>query len=131
MVIVVRHFSTVFTYDGAIWAKYSTVDVKRINFNDPQTNQPPKSTSTTQLRMWGRCRALATRWIHAQARRAFAVCQMATRLFSAGLAQATGGTAEAVYNEVVGNLVANSHIVPAIVAISRAQERGYTFASVV
>jgi intracellular sulfur oxidation DsrE/DsrF family protein len=60
-----------------------------------------------------------------------AVCQLATRLFAAGLAQASGGNADAVYNEVVGNLVANSHMVPAgIVAVSRGQERGYTFASV-
>jgi intracellular sulfur oxidation DsrE/DsrF family protein len=47
------------------------------------------------------------------------------------MAQASGGNADAVYNEVVGNLVANSHMVPAgIVAVSRGQERGYTFASV-
>jgi intracellular sulfur oxidation DsrE/DsrF family protein len=60
-----------------------------------------------------------------------AVCQMATRLFAGGLADATGGTVDAVYKEVVGNLVANSHMVPSgIVALSRAQERGYTFASV-
>jgi hypothetical protein len=60
-----------------------------------------------------------------------AVCQLATRLFAAGLAQASGGNADAVYNEVVGNLVANSHMVPAgIVTVSRGQERGYTFASV-
>ena len=51
--------------------------------------------------------------------------------FCGGLAQASGGTAEAVYNEVVGNLVANSHMVPSgIVTLSRGQERGYTFASV-
>jgi len=43
---------------------------------------------------------------------------------------ATGGDAERVYNELVSNLVANSHVVPAgIVTVNRAQERGYSFAS--
>jgi intracellular sulfur oxidation DsrE/DsrF family protein len=133
VVIVVRHFSTVFAYNDAIWAKYGAVLSQRINFNDPQTNQPPKINVYNSASHVGALPSLGNtldavlkRGVH------LAVCQMATRLFSAGLAQATGGTADAVYNEVVGNLVANSHIVPAgIVALSRAQERGYTFASVV
>lgn len=133
IVIVVRHFATVFAYNDAIWAKYGAVLSQRINFNDPQTNQPPKINVYNSASHVGALPSLGNtldvvlkRGVH------LAVCQMATRLFSAGLAQATGGTADAVYNEVVGNLVANSHIVPAgIVALSRAQERGYTFASVV
>jgi hypothetical protein len=132
VVIVVRHFSTVFAYNDAIWAKYGAAISQRITFNDPQTNQPPKinvynsASHVAALPSLGNTLdAVLKRGVH------LAVCQMATRVFSAGLAQATGGTADAVYNEVVGNLVANSHIVPAgIVALSRAQERGYTFASV-
>ena len=59
----------------------------------------------------------------------FAVCQMATRRFAGVIAEATGGTADAVYNELVANLIPNSHMVPAgIVALNRAQERGYWFA---
>lgn len=133
VVIVVRHFSTVFAYNDAIWAKYGAAISQRINFNDPQTNQPPKinvynsASHVAALPSLGNTLdAVLKRGVH------LAVCQMATRVFSAGIAQATGGTADAVYNEVVGNLAANSHIVPAgIVAVSRAQERGYTFASVV
>jgi intracellular sulfur oxidation DsrE/DsrF family protein len=60
----------------------------------------------------------------------FAVCQMATRFFAGNLAQATGGTADAAYNELVANLVPNSHMVAAgIVAVNRAQERGFTLAT--
>ena len=46
---------------------------------------------------------------------------------------AKGGRASTddIYKELAANLLANSHLVPAgIVAVNRAQERGYTFAYV-
>ena len=132
VVIVVRHFATVFAYNDAIWTKYGVPLSQRINFNDPQTQQPARinvynsaSHGAALPSLGNTLDAVLKRGVH------LAVCQTATRLFSGGLAQATGGTAEAVYNEVVGNLVANSHMVPSgIVAINRGQERGFTFASV-
>jgi hypothetical protein len=55
---------------------------------------------------------------------------MATRFISGQLAQATGANADTVYNELTANLVGNSHLVAAgILAVNRAQERGYTLAS--
>ena len=60
----------------------------------------------------------------------FAVCQMATRRFAGVIANANKLDVEAVYTELASNLVKNSHLVPAgIVAINRAQERGYAFAN--
>ena len=42
-----------------------------------------------------------------------------------------GGNADAIYRELTGHLLANAHMVPAgIVAVNRAQERGYTFSYV-
>ena len=132
VVIVVRHLSTMFGYNDVIWAKYGALISQRINFTDPQTQKPAtinvyNSTShSAALASLGiTLDAVLKRGVH------LAVCQMATRLFADGLAQASGGTADAVYGEMVGNLVANSHMVPAgIVAVNRAQERGYAFASV-
>jgi intracellular sulfur oxidation DsrE/DsrF family protein len=132
VVIVMRHFATVFAYNDAIWTKYGATISQRINFNDPQTQQPAKinvynsaSHGAALPSLGNTLETVLKRGVH------LAVCQVATRLFSGGLAQASGGTAVAVYNEVAGNLVANSHMVPAgIVAINRAQERGFTFASV-
>jgi intracellular sulfur oxidation DsrE/DsrF family protein len=44
------------------------------------------------------------------------------------IAQATGGQADSIFKELAANLVPNARIVPAgIVAVNRAQERGYTF----
>jgi hypothetical protein len=42
VVIVVRHFATVFAYNDAIWTKYGVTMSQRINFTDPQTQQPAK-----------------------------------------------------------------------------------------
>jgi intracellular sulfur oxidation DsrE/DsrF family protein len=57
----------------------------------------------------------------------FAVCDMATHFFATQLAGATGGNADAIYKELVSNVIANSHMVPAgVVGVNRAQERGYT-----
>jgi len=39
---------------------------------------------------------------------------MATRRIAGAIAQATGGSADGFYNELVANLVGNSHIVPAV-----------------
>jgi intracellular sulfur oxidation DsrE/DsrF family protein len=130
VVIVARHNSTQFAYTDAIWAKYGTPIARAADFEDPKTRQRPvinvfnapgygallPSLGTT-------LDALVTRGVH------FAVCQMATRRVAGVVAEATGGAADAVYNELVASLIPNSHMVPAgIVAVNRAQERGYTFA---
>src|SRR5262249_55749618 len=116
VVIVVRHFSTVFAYNDAIWAKYGGPISQRISFNDAQTNQPPKinvynsASHVAALPSLGNTvDAVLKRGVH------LAVCQLATRVFSGALAQATGGTAGAGYNEIVENLVSkpNCHMVPA------------------
>lgn len=58
-----------------------------------------------------------------------AVYQLATRACAATIARQTGGKPDEIYQELVSNLVAKAHIVPAgIVAVNRAQERGYAFA---
>jgi intracellular sulfur oxidation DsrE/DsrF family protein len=54
---------------------------------------------------------------------------MATRRFAGAIAAAQKLDVEVVYKELTSNLVKNSHLVPAgIVAVNRAQERGYAFA---
>lgn len=133
VVIVVRHLSTLFGYSDAVWSKYGTPITQRTNFNDPATKQPPKinlfnSTThgATLPNRGNTLDSLLKRGVH------LAVCQVSTRGNSAAIAAATGSTAEAIYNELVANLLSNAHIVPAgIVAVNRAQERGYSFASAV
>ncbi len=117
VVIVMRHNSTSFAYSDAIWAKYGEPISKLTNFVDPNTKAVPKvNVYSRQLD------GLVKRGMH------LAVCQMATRRYAGSIAQAVGSTADDIYNEIISNLMPNAHMVPAgIVAVSRAQERGYTF----
>jgi intracellular sulfur oxidation DsrE/DsrF family protein len=60
----------------------------------------------------------------------FAVCSVATRAAARAISEAGGGDIEVVYKELTSNLVPNAHMVPAgIVAVNRAQERGYSLVS--
>ena len=48
------------------------------------------------------------------------------------LATGSGGNADAIYNELAANLIPNAHLAAAgVVAVNRAQERGYTAATAV
>ena len=122
-----------------MWKKYGAL-AKMTGAVDPQTKQP----ATTNIHIAGatttvhRTPPAATRTadesIANLARRGtqFAVCQMATRFFAGQLAQAGGSTTDAAYTELTSNLVPNSHMVAAgILAVNRAQERGYTLATTI
>jgi intracellular sulfur oxidation DsrE/DsrF family protein len=132
VVIVVRHNSTPFAYSDAMWAKYGkAIGDAAGGFDDPKTKARPVINvynSTGHAGMLPNngvtVDALVARGVH------FAICQMATRRFAGAIAQATGGNADTIYKELTSNLVRNSHMVPAgIVAVNRAQERGYAFAN--
>lgn len=132
VVIVVRHNSTAFAYTDAMWAKYgAAIGAAAGDFNDPKSNSRPSinvfnnPTYGTALPNLGvTLDTLIGRGVH------FAVCQMATRRFAGAIATAHKLDAEAVYKELTSNLIRNSHMAAAgIVAVNRAQERGYAFAN--
>jgi intracellular sulfur oxidation DsrE/DsrF family protein len=132
VVIVLRHNSTPFAYTDAMWAKYGTaIGDAAGGFDDPKTKAKP-AVNVYTAGTYGPALpnngvtidALTGRGVH------FAVCQMATRRFAGAIAAAHKLDVEAVYKELTSNLVRNSHMVPAgIVAVNRAQERGYAFAN--
>ena len=118
VVIVARHSSTAFAYADGVWAKHGTLLAQRTGFLDPTTKQPP-TVNVHRARLEG----LMKRGVH------LAVCQMATRNHAGLIAKAGGTDTDTVYKELVANLVGNAHMVPAgIVAVNRAQERGYSLA---
>jgi intracellular sulfur oxidation DsrE/DsrF family protein len=117
VIVVMRHNSTSFAYSDAIWAKYGENISRLISFTDPNTKAAPKvNVYNRQLD------GLLKKGMH------LAVCQMATTRYAGSIAQAVGSSSEEIYKEITGNLLPNAHMVPAgIVAVSRAQEYGYTF----
>ena len=117
IIIVARHFATPFAYNDAMWAKYGKQFSEQSGFVDPKTNTPP----TANLYL-ARMDELVKKGVQ------FGVCQMSSRRIAGMIAQATGGEAGGILKELAANLVANARIVPAgIVAVNRAQERGYAF----
>jgi intracellular sulfur oxidation DsrE/DsrF family protein len=120
VVLVARHQSTAFGYSDAIWAKYGKPISDRNHVLDPKTNQPP----TVNLQR-ERLEPLIKRGLR------LAVCQQSTRGYAGAIAMAMGLTQDAVFEELKANLLPNARLVPAgIVAVNRAQERGYSLASV-
>lgn len=125
VVIVARHKSTAFAYNDIIWAKYGKQISEQTEFMDPKTKEPPKinvygpAGETAQA---GKMEALIKKGVQ------FAVCQMSTRGIAGRIAKANGIETESVVKEIAANLIANAHMVPAgILAVNRAQERGYSF----
>jgi len=112
VVIITRHFSTPFAYNDSIWSKYG---VQISNFID--ANKEPSKTNTYARQLNG----VAGRGAH------IAVCQMATSAIAGSIARAVNSTQDEILKEIAANLLPNSHLVSAgIVAVNRAQERGYT-----
>jgi intracellular sulfur oxidation DsrE/DsrF family protein len=131
VVIVVRHRSTPFGYNDAMWAKYGATIAARAKVEDPKSKLAPKinifnSGDYAEL-LSNRGTTLDSLFKQGLQ---LAVCGISTRAYAASIAQAVGGNAETIFNELTSNLVNNARMVPAgIVAVSRAQERGYSLVS--
>jgi len=132
VVIVVRYRSTAFGYNDAMWAKYGTAIAARSRFQDPKTKAAP-ATNVYNSADYGELlpnRSVTLDSLFKQGVQ-LAVCSVATRNMAGTIARAVGGNADAINAELIANLAGNSRMVPAgIVAVSRAQERGYTLVTV-
>ena len=132
VVIVVRHRSTPFGYNDAMWAKYGTTIAGRAKVEDPKSKMAPKVNMYNSKEHAG---LFANRETTLDSLSKlgvqFAVCGLASRAYAGSIAEAVGGSADAILKELTANLVGNARIVPAgIVAVTRAQERGYSLVSV-
>jgi intracellular sulfur oxidation DsrE/DsrF family protein len=133
-VVCMRHESTSFAFTDAMWAKYGAALSERAdNFVDPKTKAVP-TTNIMMVSGYGDLMRNGNVTIDQMAKRGvrFAVCAMATRAAAQLAATKTGGNVDAIFKELTENLVPGGHMVPAgIVAVNRAQERGYSFVHVV
>jgi len=129
VIIVVRHRSAPFGFKDVMWAKYGEALAEHAApFEDPKTKQTPKVNvyNTSELsRMLpsrgGTLDGLTKRGVQ------LAVCASATRGVAGAIAKATDGNVDTIFGELTSNVVNNARMVPAgIVAVSRAQERGYS-----
>jgi len=120
VVMVVRHRTAPFAFNDAMWAKYGKAFSDRMEFTDPKTHEPPATNLYA-----GPLGALLKQGVH------LAVCSLTTRSYAQRLAEQTKSTADDVFKELTSNTIGTSHFVPAgVVAVTRAQERGYVLVSV-
>jgi len=131
LVIVLRHRSAAFGFNDAMWAKYGATLATRSKVEDPKTGKAPTANLYNAT---GYGEGLTNRGITletlAKQGGQFAVCALSTRALAGQIARAAGSTTEAILAELTANLVSNARLVPAgVVAVSRAQERGYTLVS--
>jgi intracellular sulfur oxidation DsrE/DsrF family protein len=115
VVLCLRHSSTPFGYNDAFWAKYGPAIAESLKLADPALTANPHRAQLD---------ALAKRGVQ------YAVCEMASHRYAGILARRIdGGSAEAIYKEMAASLIGNARLVPAgIIAVNRAQERGYSIA---
>jgi intracellular sulfur oxidation DsrE/DsrF family protein len=133
VVLIARHRATLFAYKDPFWAKYGALvqQITNFKFNDPKTQQPPvinvfnaEGYGAMLTNLGWTLESLLNRGVRV------GVCQVSTRGYATAIANASGKNADAIYDELVGNLVSRAHMVPAgITAVNRAQERGYSLAS--
>lgn len=128
VVICLRHYSTPFAFNDAIWAEYGAIFSDRIGFIDPKTKAAPV-VNVYQAPNYGMLLSSRGTTVDTMIKRGtqFAICDMATHAFAGMIASKVGKTAEVVYGELKANAIGNAHFVPAgIVAVNRAQERQYS-----
>ena len=115
VVVCLRHSATPFGFTDPFWAKYGPLIAESLKLADPKQATNPHRT---QLE------ALQKRGVH------FAICDMASHRYAGQIARKVeGGNADAIYKEMAASVIGGGQFVPAgIIAVNRAQERGYSIA---
>jgi intracellular sulfur oxidation DsrE/DsrF family protein len=123
VVVVLRHFATAFAFTDPMWAKYGKGLSDGAKYVDMEAAAPP-TANPHNVAPRKVLDTLARRGVR------FGICDMAAHRISRQLAGA-GGDADAIYTELIARLIPNSRLVPAgVVAVTRAQEYGYSLVSV-
>jgi hypothetical protein len=127
MVVCFRHLSTPFGYNDEVWSRYGEVFQGMMQFSDPGTGGAPainlmNSADYPMLpNMGNTIDSVIARGTQ------FAICNAATQFFAGQIASASGGSAEAIYEELIAGAIPNSRFVSAgVIALTRAQEYGYS-----
>ena len=120
VVIVARHGTTPYAFNEAIWTKYGKIFADNMSTTDKAAR--PNPTTNVHAAQLAR---LANQGMR------LAVCELTLRAYVDIIATHTGEPQDAIRKELTANAIGNAHFVPAgIVAVTRAQERGYALVSI-
>lgn len=119
IVLCLRHQAALFAFNDVVWAKHGKALADSVGYVDPRTKEAPLANPYTAAPR-NALPTLAKRGVQV------AVCDLSTRRLARMLA-GTGGDADAMYAHLTANGVPNSRFVPAgVVALTRAQEYGFS-----
>jgi hypothetical protein len=127
MIICLRHFSTPFAFKDAMWAKYGEVFHSVAQVSEPGSNAAPQRnpmlTAEHGLAMPNFGNTIdSVRELGAE----IVICDAATQFLSSQIAPATGQEVAAVYQELKSNAVEGRFVSAGVMALTRAQEFGYS-----
>ena len=131
-VVCFRHSATRFAFGDAVWAKYGQAFSDYLKFTDPKTQKAP-SINVYNTAGYGDDLSSLGVTISDVAKRGvqFAFCDGSTRRVSQLLARETKGNADDIYKELVAGAIPSGRFVNyGVIAVTRAQERGYALLSV-
>ena len=120
VVIVARHGTTPYAFNETIWTKYGKIFADNMSTTDKVAHpNPATNVHAAQL----------TRLANQGMR--LAVCELTLRAYVDIIAKQASEPQDAIRKELAANAIGNAHFVPAgIVAVTRAQERGYALVSI-
>lgn len=120
LVVVMRHGSAPFAFNEAMWTKFGKIFAANMSANDKVAHPNPSTNVYAE-----RLQNLAKQGMR------LAVCNLTTRAYTQIIAKETGTSPDAVLTDLTSNTVGPAIFVPAgIVAVTRAEERGYALVSI-
>ncbi|HEY7292523.1 MAG TPA: hypothetical protein VH583_21990 [Vicinamibacterales bacterium] len=120
VIICVRHRTTPFAFNDTLWTKYGKSMSAQMAWTEPNSQGTPTANPYAK-----RLTTLAAQGIQ------LAICNRTTRAYSGRAARDTNAAADVVLKEFMANTIIAGHFVPAgVVAVTRAQERGYANISI-
>ena len=129
VVVVLRAEATPFGYGDAVWKKYGSHFAQMMSLQGEQA-EAAKTGNPLMAATPAPGPAMTLSGLQ-QKGATFAVCGMATHGIAMMIAKSTGGEPAAVEADFKANLIPGAILAPAgIVAVNRAQERGYALAYV-
>lgn len=125
VVVMLRHIATPFAYTNDIWAEYGAPFAKLMELDAAKAYKANKANPL--LNTDGEARQTSLETLIKKGAR-FGVCGAATHFVANMLSKDSGKSPDEIYKKLAASLVPNATMTPAgIVAVNRAQERGYTF----
>ena len=127
MVLCLRHFSTPFAYNDAMWEKYGQVFHSIMQMPDPDTGEAPRVNlmrSTSYGMRLPNAGVTIDQVLESGVQ--IAICDAATQFFAAQAAAVTGGDTGEIYTEFTNNAIPGRFVSAGVMALTRAQEYGYS-----